>query len=148
MPKIDLLSSRSRSQLRINKFKICLFNIFSELMIILQLNLVWWHIIISWIVLWKDWTALLWSRSRSQKRFKIPVNGHLDDIFSTAQPFVTKLGMVMQHHGPERQARGLVCCLQAQSLSESSFNKMWLFLPYLLNCWSFCNRVQLDGTSS
>ena len=38
--KIGLLSSRSRSQLRINKFKICLFNIFSELMIILQLNLV------------------------------------------------------------------------------------------------------------
>ena len=47
-------------------------NISSELLI-----LVWWHIIISWIVLWKDWIALLWSRSRSQKRFIITVTVHL-----------------------------------------------------------------------
>ena len=30
----------------------------------------------------------------SQERFKIPVTVHLDDISSTAEPFVTKLGMV------------------------------------------------------
>ena len=52
----------------------------SDLLILLQLNLVWWHLIISWTVFWKDWIALLWSRSRSQKRFRIPVNVHLDDI--------------------------------------------------------------------
>ena len=64
--------------------KICLFNILSELLILLQLNLVLWFIIIRVIVLRKEWIALLWSRSRSQKKFRIPVNVHLDDISSAA----------------------------------------------------------------
>ena len=38
-------------------------------------------------------------------RFKIPVNVHLDDISSTAEPFVSKLGMVMHLHGQECHAR-------------------------------------------
>ena len=92
--------------------KIPLFYMSSELLILLQLNLVWWHIIISWIVLWIDWIALLLSRPRSQKRLKIPVTVHLDNISSTAEPFVTELGMVMHHHGLECYARRLVCCLQ------------------------------------
>ena len=120
---------------------IWLFSMLSELLILLQLNLFWWYIIIRWIFLWKDWIALLWSWSRSQKLFRIPVNGLLDDIFSAAEPSVTKLGMVMQHHGPKCHARRLVCCLQVQGHSEGSFNQIWLFLPYLLNCWSFCNQI-------
>ena len=43
-----------------NISKICLFYIWSELLILWQLNLVWWHIIIRRIVLRKDWIALLW----------------------------------------------------------------------------------------
>ena len=34
------------------------------------INLVWWHIMMSWIVLWKDWIALLRLRSRSHGRSK------------------------------------------------------------------------------
>ena len=71
-----------------NIIKIWLFDILSELLILLQMNLVWWYIIIRWIVVWKDWIALLWSRSRSQKRLRIPVNVHLDDISSAAEPSV------------------------------------------------------------
>ena len=93
--------------------KICLS---FKLLILLQLNLVWWHIIISWIVLWKGWIALLWSRSRSQQRFRISVNVHQDDI-STAEPSVTKHGIVIHHHRPECHARRLVCCLQVQGHS-------------------------------
>ena len=37
-----------------------------------------------------------------------------DDISSTAEPFVTKPGVVMHHHGSECHARRLVCCLQGQ----------------------------------
>ena len=102
-------------------FKIWLSDISSAVLILLQLNLVWWHIIISWIFLWKDWIALLWSRSRSQERFKIPANVHLDNISSTAELFVTKLGMVMHRHGQECCARGLVC-------NEGSYYKIWLFI--------------------
>ena len=65
-----------------NIIEIFLFNILSELLILLQVNLVCWHIIIRWIVLWKDWIPLLWPRSNSQKWFRIPVNVHLDDISS------------------------------------------------------------------
>ena len=56
---------------------------------------------------------MLWSRSRSQKRFRILVNVHLDGISSDAEPSVTKLGVVMEHHGPQCDAGGLVCCLQS-----------------------------------
>ena len=124
-----------------NVIKICLFNVSSELLVFLQLNLVWWYIIIRWIVLWKDWIALLWSRSRSQKRFRIPVNVHLDNISWTAEPNVTKLSMVMQYHGPKCYARRLVCCFQVQGHSEDSYDQIWLVELYLLNCWSFCSQI-------
>ena len=61
---------------------------------------------------------------KKKKRFKIPVNVHLDDISSTAGPFVTELGMVMHHHGPECLARRSVCCLQVQDHSEGSFGQI------------------------
>ena len=124
-----------------NIIKILLFNILSELLILLQQNLVWWCIIIRCIVLWKDWIALLWSWSHSQKRFRIPVNIHLNDLYSAAEPSVTKLGMMMQHHGPKCRGRRLVCCLQVQGQSGGSLDQMWLFLPHLLNSWSFCNQI-------
>ena len=126
---------------KVNIIKLWLFDILSELLILLQLNLVWWYIIKSWIVWWKDWIALLWSRSRSQKRFRIPVNDQLGDISTAAEPSVTKFAMVMQHHGPKCHARRLVCCLHVQGHSEIEFNQIWLFLPYLLNCWSFFIQI-------
>ena len=48
----------------------------------------------------------------------------LDDISSAAEPSVTKLGMVMQHHGPEHHARRLVCCLQVQGHNEGLFDQI------------------------
>ena len=75
--------------------KIWLSNMSSGLLILLQLNLVWWHSIISFIVFWKDWIALLWSRTRSQKRLRIPANVLLGDISSTAEPSVTKLVILL-----------------------------------------------------
>ena len=65
---------------------------------------------------------MLWSRSRSQKRFRIPVTS-LDNISSTAEPYVTKLGKVMHHHWPECHARKLVCCLQVQGHTEAHIIK-------------------------
>ena len=63
-PSKRLLSSRSRSQQKIIK---------SEYGFLIDLNcwtycnwtLFWWLSVISWIVFWKDWMALLWSRSRT-----------------------------------------------------------------------------------
>ena len=65
-------------------------------------------------------------------------------LSSAAEPSVTKLGMVMQHHGPKYNARRLVFCLQVRGHSEgcfNHFNQIWLLLLYLLNCQSVCNQI-------
>ena len=103
------------------------------------------YLLNGWSFCYQNWfvSTLSWARvfygefglcSRSQKRFRIPVTVHLNDISSAAEPSVTKLGMVMQHHGPKYHARRFVSCLQVQGHSEGSFDQIWLFLPYLLNC--------------
>ena len=50
--------------------------------------------------------------------FHISVNVHLNNILSTAEPVVTKLGMVVQHHGPECHVKRLVYYFQGQGRSE------------------------------
>ena len=60
--------------------------------------------------------ALLWSRSKSEKRWRISVNVHLDDRSSAAEPSVAKRGMVMQHRGPK--------CLLS-STSGSQWGLIW-----------------------
>ena len=57
-------------------------------------------------------------------RLKIPVTVLMDDISSTVEPSVTKLGMTMHHHGPECHARRLICCLQVQGHSEGFCNQL------------------------
>ena len=47
-----------------------------------------------------------------------------EDISSAAELSVTKLGIVMQHHGPKCHARRLVCCLKVQGHSEGSFDQI------------------------
>ena len=94
----------------------------TELLILLPPNLVVWYIMISWNVLCKIKLLFLRSRSKTQERFKISVNVHLDDTSSSVEPSVTKLGMVMRHQGPECHARRLVCCLQVHGQSGGSFN--------------------------
>ena len=99
---------------KVHIIKIWLSTIPSEVLIHLQPNLVWWYIIISWVVLWKDWIAVLYSRSKSQQRFKISISVHLDDIFPTAEPFVTRFVVVTHHLGPECYKKRLFCYLQDQ----------------------------------
>ena len=43
----------------------------------------------------------LCSKSRSQQNVKMSVNVCSDDIFLNAEPFTTKLGMVMHHYEPD-----------------------------------------------
>ena len=47
------------------------------------------------------------------------------NISPTAEPFVTKLGMVMHYHGPECYARKQICCLQVQGHSEGSYDQIY-----------------------
>ena len=61
--------------------------------------------------------------SRPQTRLRIPVNVHQDDISSAAEPSLTKLGMVMQHHEPEYCAKKIVYYLQGQGHSKGSYGQ-------------------------
>ena len=74
------------------------------------------------------------------KGFNILVNVCLDGIFQTTEHSVTKLGMVMQHQLPVCHAEKLVHCHQCQG-HWAYIIKMWLFLLYLLNCWSVYNQT-------
>ena len=67
--------------------------------------------------------GLLHSRSRLQWKFKMSVNVCPDGIFWTKEHFVTKPGMVMQHHKPECHAAKLVGCVQCQAHNEGLYNQ-------------------------
>ena len=51
------------------------------------------------------------------------VNVCPDDIFWTAEHFVTKPAMVMKHNKPECHAEKMVHCVQCQSHSEGLYNQ-------------------------
>ena len=92
----------------------------SEPPILLRSNVIWWYIVISKSVLWKFW--LLFSRSRSQRNFKMLMNIRLDDIFLIAEPVITTLCMMMHHHELECHVKRLVCRLWDQGHSEGEYN--------------------------
>ena len=94
----------------------------------------------------KNW--ILHSRSRSQWSFGMLMNVCRDDIFWTTEHFVTKFGMVMQHHEPECHAEKFCCCcLQGQGHSKGSYDQNMTLL-YFLNCWFLGNQTWSDDTSS
>ena len=89
-----------------------------------------WFDGLSWVIFWKA-IVLICSRSRSQQRFKVVMNVHLD-IFSTAEPFVTILGMVMQHHGPQCHVKRLVCYFKVKvTVRVPQFRDVWCLPPCL-----------------
>ena len=51
----------------------------------------------------------------------------VNDIFRTAQPFLSKLGIVKHHHELERCATKLVCYLQRHGYSEDSYSQVVTF---------------------
>ena len=105
----------------------------SELQNILLLNLVWWCIITSWSVFQNNWFAIL--------KVKVTMSVHLwskydsfynifwtsfYNIFWNANPFATKLGLVVQYHKPECLMKKLGCCVQGQGYHKTSKCK-WMF---------------------
>ena len=64
-----------------------------------------------------------------------------------AEPLVTKPSMVIHtHYKPQYHVRKMGCYLQGQSHSNWVWvhtMKSWLFLLYVLNCWSFGDQLSL-----
>ena len=117
-----------------------LSTIFSELLIPWQPNLVWWYIIRSQNVLWK--TGLLHSGSRSQWKVKIFM---FFQMISSKPPNILFPNLV------------LWCIIMSWSVTQKDWlaifkvrvtaralmTKVWQFLLYLLNCWSFCYQARV-----
>ena len=84
--------------------------------------------------------GLLCSRSRSQWWFEMSVNVSVDNIFWITAHFVTKFGMVMQHHQPESYGHFVVVAIfKVKVTARAHIIKIWLFLLYNLNCWFLGN---------
>ena len=67
--------------------------------------------------------GLLRSRSRSQRRFKMSVNVCPDDIFWTTEHFVTKLGVVMQHHKQECSLKNWITTIKVKVTAKVKMSK-------------------------
>ena len=111
----------------------------SELLVLLIPHLVWWYMIVSRSVLWKDWIAV----------FKVKVTAKIhsfnacpDEIFETAERFFnqTWYGDASSLAG-DALWKNLVCNLHGQGHNEGSYNQVWMSPPYLLDCWSFCSHI-------
>ena len=82
--------------------------------------------------------------------FKVKVTANLwmlmnvcpDNISWIAEPFTTKLGMVMHHYEPDKE----IVLLSSRSQWSIIYSK-YDFLICLMNCWSFCNQTWFDGTA-
>ena len=92
----------------------------SELLILQQPNLVWWYMIISQNVLWKNWYIVFEVKVRVKGQ---NVSFYPDDIFLTAEHFVTKLGVVMQHHELGGHGKRLDCNFLGQGHSMGSYDQ-------------------------
>ena len=71
--------------------------------------------------------GLLHSRSRSQQNFKVLISVCPDDIFLFAEPFTTKLGMVMHHHEPDLGMSILPCKPTNLVFAQNTFDTRWRF---------------------
>ena len=119
--------------------------ILSELLIPWQPNLVWWYIIWSQSVLWKKWITAF--------RVKVTVKGQnlmfvqmvsskpSNILFSNlALWFIIMSQSVMK--------KRLICYFKVKVTARAHMIKIWQFLLYLLNCWSFCYKTWFDCTLS
>ena len=87
--------------------------------------------------------------SRSQRRFEMSVNVCPDDTFWITKHFVTKFGMVMQHHEPEScRYFFVVAIFKVKVTARVHMINIWLFLLCYLNCWFLGNQTWSDDTSS
>ena len=93
-------------------------------------SMVLWCIIMSWSVMQKDW--LLFSRSGSLRALTWSKYENLYCIFWTADPFATKLGLMVLYHKPENFMEKLDCCVKGKSHSKIS-KCQWVFVQMIFS---------------
>ena len=139
--------------------------IFSESQNIWLPNLVWWCRIMSQSVMLKFLSLLLSSESRSQQRLIWSKYDSFYYIFWTVDSLATKLGLMIHHQKPDCSVmvssklpnilfqnfqsvmqKDWFAILKVTVTARAHMIKIWKFLLYLLNCWSFCDQTWFDST--
>ena len=71
----------------------------------------------------------------------------LDNISWTAQPFLTKLCIVVCYYKASVLKKNWFTIFHVKISERAYVIKMWLFLLYLLNYWSVCNQTWFVSTT-
>ena len=120
---------------------VTLSTIFSELWIPWQPNLVWWYIIISQNVLWKKCDNCIQGQGWRVKNVNVCLLNHQTFCFQTWHcDAATWVKMSCK--------KKLFAIFKVKVTARTHTIKIWQFLQYLLNCWSFCNQTWFDSTLS
>ena len=129
------------------KQKMTIFIVSSKLLVRLQPNLVWWYIIISRSVLCKIWITV----------FKVKVAANVWNVSECLS------GQYLLNHWSFRYQtwygnaaswarvwyrKKWLAAFNVKVTARAYIIKMWLFLHYLLNCWSICNQTWFGSTAS
>ena len=96
------------------------------------------HCVCPWVWIFFLDELVSWCVEPSQPQ---RITSGLVDISWTAQPFLTKLGMVVYYHEIECHVENLVGCLQGQGCSESSYNKNMTFCYIVYTAGSFGTKL-------
>ena len=121
-----------------NIIKIWLPNILSEPLILLRLNLVWWYIInhkVDCLVKRLDCSVVVMVKFTEKVQNS---SEHSSEWYLLCcWTFCNQTWYGDATSRAKISCKKIVSCLQVQGHSEGSFDQIWLFLPYLPNCWSF-----------
>ena len=99
--------------------------------------LTWYCNVLSWARVSCKKISLLSSRSRSQQGLIWSKCDSFYCIFLTADPFATKLGLIVHYHKPECIMKKLDCCVQGHGHSKKILNvRECLSRWYFLNHWT------------
>ena len=91
-------------------------------------NLVLWFIIMSRSVVQKDWFAIF-KVVVTARAHMIKIDNYYG-VFWTADPFATKLGLIVYYHKPECFMKKLDCYVQGQGHSKIS-KCQWIFVQII-----------------
>ena len=124
-----------------------LSTVFSELVILWHPNLVWWYIIISQSDLWKKLDYCFVSWSRSQQRVKMLM---FVQIISSKAPDILFPNSVLWCITMSRSImqKDWFTIFKVKVTARAHMIKIWQFLLYVLNFWSFCYQTWFDSTLS
>ena len=117
-----------------SKCNLC--TIFSELLVLLHPNWIWWSFIKSLVHLVK--------RLYCCAQVKSPAKVKNVSEYSSGQYLLnnsTFCDQTLHHPKPECPAKRWVAITKVKVPVKARVIRLWLFQLYLLNCWSFCKQT-------